>query len=282
MSRWSGPCAMPLLGDEARSQLGVYGRQSSSSAENSRLERGLLPNPLIFNSRISWATRYKPGGDSALLGGDFFDAVELDDGTIRAVIGDVAGHGPDEAALGVALRVAWRALVLAEQPCDITLAALERVLQAERNDNAMFVTFATLCDIEIEPNLQGARIYLAGHPGPLLFDGESVVEAAVTRRSPPLGAVKTPPAWAPNVIDLGTEWTMVAFTDGIVEGRAGRGRARLDTDGLIILAEKAFREADTLAAVANRLVSAAEDANGAPLGDDVALVVLSTAPRWRK
>ena len=32
------------------------------------------------------------------------------------IIGDVMGHGPDEAAIGVHLRVAWRTLVLAEVP----------------------------------------------------------------------------------------------------------------------------------------------------------------------
>jgi serine phosphatase RsbU (regulator of sigma subunit) len=250
-------------------------------AENSRLERGLLPSPLILNPSLSWATRYRPGGLRALLGGDFFDAVELGDGTIRVVIGDVAGHGPDEAALGVALRVAWRALVLAGQPADSALRALERVLEAERNDDGMFVTFATLCDIEIEPGLERAKIYLAGHPAPFLFDGENVFEAAVSRRRPPLGAVKTAGACTPNVVELGSEWTMVAFTDGIFEGRTGQGTDRLDTEGLIRLTEGAFQRGTTLREVASLLVAAAEEANGEPLADDVALVVLSTAARWR-
>ncbi len=58
------------------------------------------------------ASRYSPGRDHALLGGDFFDVVETEDGTVHAVIGDVSGHGAAEAALGVCLRVAWRAAVL--------------------------------------------------------------------------------------------------------------------------------------------------------------------------
>ncbi|MGH9295770.1 MAG: response regulator, partial [Acidimicrobiales bacterium] len=71
--------------------------------ENLRIERGLLPRPLLRTETVRCMTLYRPGGDQALLGGDFFDVVELDDGTIRAMIGDVAGHGPDEAALGVRL-----------------------------------------------------------------------------------------------------------------------------------------------------------------------------------
>lgn len=250
-------------------------------AENARLERGLLPSPLILNTELSWATRYQPGGRRALLGGDFFDAVELADGTVRVVIGDVCGHGPDEAALGVALRVAWRTLVLAEQTPEIALVALERVLRVERNDAPMSVTFATLCDIELAPDLKRAQIRLAGHPGPLLFDGKMVAEAPVAHRSPPLGATSGVGVCVANVIDLEPDWTMLAFTDGLVEARVGRDGDRLDTAGLVRLCEDAFGTANSLGEMADRLIAGAEEANGAPLADDVALVILSTASRWR-
>ena len=72
-------------------------------AEYARLERGLLPVPILNDSSLYHALRYQPGRDQALLGGDFYDLVELSDGTLHALIGDVCGHGPDEAALGVCL-----------------------------------------------------------------------------------------------------------------------------------------------------------------------------------
>ena len=75
------------------------------AAERDRLERGLLPRPLVHDSGLAWASRNRPAGGSLMLGGDFFDAVELEDSRVRVVIGDVCGHGPDEAALGVALRI---------------------------------------------------------------------------------------------------------------------------------------------------------------------------------
>ncbi|HEX7993885.1 MAG TPA: response regulator, partial [Streptosporangiaceae bacterium] len=81
-------------------------------AEYTRLERGLLPVPILNNESLYHTLRYRPGRDQALLGGDFYDLIELSDGTLQALIGDVCGHGPDEAALGVCLRVAWRTLVL--------------------------------------------------------------------------------------------------------------------------------------------------------------------------
>ena len=70
-------------------------------AENSRLERGLIAQPMVDNPGLRWSTRYEAGGRRALLGGDFFDAIEMEDGTIRIVVGDVCGHGPDEAACWV-------------------------------------------------------------------------------------------------------------------------------------------------------------------------------------
>jgi hypothetical protein len=82
-------------------------------AHNVRLERGLVPRPLLSDPDLVWVTRYRPRGGDSLLGGDFFDAVELADGTLRIVIGDVSGHGPDEAAVGVSVRIAWRSLVIA-------------------------------------------------------------------------------------------------------------------------------------------------------------------------
>src|SRR3546814_8090272 len=90
----------------------------------------------------AWASRYRPGAGSAVLGGDFFDTVETEDGSIRMVIGDVSGHGPEEAALGVCLRIAWRTLVLAGRPDDEVLPGLDAVLRAERQADH----FCPVCD----------------------------------------------------------------------------------------------------------------------------------------
>ena len=135
--------------------------------ENARLERGLLPTPLIADRRLAVLTGYRPGRRSAVLGGDFFDAVELPDGSIRAVIGDVSGHSADEAALGACLRIAWRTLTLAGSQTPKLLTTLERMLMHERHDPDIF---ATLCMLDIAPDRRRLRMYLAGHPLPVLVD----------------------------------------------------------------------------------------------------------------
>jgi serine phosphatase RsbU (regulator of sigma subunit) len=244
--------------------------------ENARLERGLLPRPLIASGQLRWATRYQPGGDRALLGGDFFDGIELPDGTVRVVVGDVCGHGPDEAALGVALRVAWRALVLGGVGPDAIMPALERVLETERFEEQIFVT---LCDLTLHPDLSEAQVRLAGHPTPLHFDGASPKEMSVLHRGPPLGVIGDG-SWESNHLDLGSGWTLVLFTDGIIEGRTGRGDERLGPDGLTSMFARLMGDASKLGLVAEQLVREVEAANGEALSDDVALFLLSNAQHW--
>src|SRR5437870_1341192 len=76
-------------------------------AESARLERGLLPKPLMGDAPVTLHPIYRPGRDRALLGGDFYDVVASSPTELHLLIGDVCGHGVDEAPLGVALRVAW-------------------------------------------------------------------------------------------------------------------------------------------------------------------------------
>ncbi len=155
---------------------------------NERIQRGLLPRPLLRSDDLEVATVYRPGGGGDVLGGDFYDAVELEDGTLRAVIGDVCGHGPDEAALGVCLRIAWRTLVVASTLHDRVLPALDDVLVAERQRDE---TFVTVCDISVAPDRRTATVRLAGHPPPLLLGSTPTVWPG-SASGPPLGVLPGP------------------------------------------------------------------------------------------
>jgi serine phosphatase RsbU (regulator of sigma subunit) len=238
-------------------------------AESARMERGLVARPIIENPRFHWAVRYQAGGRRALLGGDFFDAIELEDGTVRVAVGDICGHGADEAALGVALRVAWRALVLSGADPGRTLHAVERVLRSERESDE---TFATMCDLEFDPSARYLRMRLAGHPSPLVVGQDDVLDIRPGQRGPLLG-VFDEPRWPATEVDLGEEWTLVVYTDGIVEGHDSDGTERFDSVGLARAATLAGPT--TPRRLADALVDAAELANGEPLTDDVALVILS-------
>jgi CheY-like chemotaxis protein len=213
--------------------------------ENVRLERGLLPTPLLTNPDIHIAVRYEPGGDRRLLGGDFYDTVEGADGTLHVVIGDVCGHGPDEAALGVNLRIAWRAMVLSGADDAQLLPTMSRLLVHERDRTGVFATLALLT---IDPDLRRARLRLAGHPPPLLVPpDEAARPLPVDKLGRPIGVVLDDD-WEVLDVELPSRWALLLYTDGLVEGRpheeptalepAAHGDGVLDTEGLLTVLDE--------------------------------------------
>lgn len=243
--------------------------------ENVRLERGLLPQALLRDPRIALSATYRPGRRRSLLGGDFYDAVELDDGTLHVVIGDVSGHGPDEAALGVCLRVAWRTLMLAQSPPDEALPLLQEVLLHERHAPAIF---ATMCMLSVAPDRASAELRVAGHPPPVLVDGDGLRAIAAEHISPPLGFA-APDDWRGNLLRFAGDWAFLLYTDGLIDGRIGAGSERLGEERLVELLEQhvdgdVARLVDA-SPLLDELVTEVERMHGGDLTDDVAMVVVA-------
>lgn len=199
--------------------------------ENALLERGLLPSPLLLEEPgVDIVTRYRPSREDALLCGDFYDVVQTQDRVVHVLIGDVAGHGPHEAALGAALRIAFRALTLAGVHGVEVLRQLERVLQSERTGTGIF---ATVLSLEISPGAAGVTAVRAGHPGMLLHsdDGVQWIEPPA---GPALGLGNDD--WPRHELELPPGVGLLLLTDGLFEGYSGHGRRRLGEDGLLALA----------------------------------------------
>ncbi|OLT24740.1 serine/threonine protein phosphatase [Actinomadura sp. CNU-125] len=238
--------------------------------ENARLERGLLPVPILTDGSVRHHTRYRPGRDRALLGGDFHDTVETADGTVHAVIGDVSGHGADEASLGVRLRMAWRTLVLAGHQGQRLLETLDAVLEHERWGDEIFTT---VCMLTIAPDRRTARVHRAGHPRPLLFGPDGVRALPEHPRGPALGLVPGL-EWPALDVELGDAWGLFLYTDGLIEGCVGDGGERLDLEGLLELAAAAHARGDRGEALIDGLAAEAERLNGDVLPDDLAVLLL--------
>lgn len=237
---------------------------------NARIQRGLLPRPLLRSEGLEVATVYRPGGGGDVLGGDFYDAVELEDGTLRAVIGDVCGHGPDEAALGVCLRIAWRTLVVAGTAHERVLPALDDLLVAERQHDE---TFVTVCDLTVRPDRRAASVRVAGHPAPLVLRPAPTVWPEVSS-GPPLGVVPGE-TWAEVVTELAGPWALLLYTDGLIEGRFRQGSERLGIDGLAAHLRENGLEAHGWEAGLESTLAWVERQHGGPLPDDVAVMLLA-------
>ncbi|MEU8674304.1 fused response regulator/phosphatase [Streptomyces sp. NPDC048560] len=240
--------------------------------ENARLERGLLPTPLLQGSDLSFASRYRPGRSRALLGGDFYDTVRTPDGTVHAMIGDVCGHGPDEAALGVELRIAWRALTLAGLCGDELLSTLQQVLEHERESEEIF---ATLCTVDISPDGRRAGLCLAGHPAPLIArQGRAAHLLPYEDGGPALGLLPRA-RWPRRQVELGGSWSLMMYTDGLIEGRVGpTGTQRLGQDGMVAMINRQLEQGLTGEALLEAAVTQVQSLNGGELTDDVAVLLL--------
>ncbi|MGW1125449.1 PP2C family protein-serine/threonine phosphatase [Streptomyces sp. NPDC002526] len=239
--------------------------------ENARLERGLLPTPLLDGSDLRFAARYRPGRSRALLGGDFYDTVRTPDGTVHAMIGDVCGHGPDEAALGVELRIAWRALTLAGLCGDELLSTLQEVLEHERESEEIF---ATLCTVDIAPDGRRAGLCLAGHPAPLIArHGRAAQLLPYEDGGPALGLLPRA-RWPRRQVELGGAWSLMMYTDGLIEGRVGDGTQRLGQDGMVAMINRQLAEGLTGEELLEAAVTQVRELNGGELTDDVAVLLL--------
>ncbi|MFI5803329.1 PP2C family protein-serine/threonine phosphatase [Streptomyces sp. NPDC051561] len=238
--------------------------------ENARLELGLLPVPLMRGTGFEVNARYDPGREQGLLSGDFYDVVQTADGTVHAVIGDVSGHGATEAALGVCLRVAWRAAVLSGCTGSAQLRLLEEIMAAERSAQQVF---ATLTSLVFPPDRSSVRVVRAGHPG-LLVRGPS----GTTWYDPPggmaLGIAPGTGSWPETDLPLEPGTGIVAFTDGLFEGLTGP-RTRLGENGLLALARQyeALPALEFVQALVQAATAAAAPHGG--LADDIAVLHLA-------
>jgi len=264
-------------------------RSEIRAAETARLERALLPKPLVQDAKVSVMVGYLPGG-GGLLGGDFFDTVERPDGSVLSVIGDVAGHGPDEAALGATLRTAWRTLVMTDTAPDRVMPQLERVLRTERPRPE---TFVTLCQVVVSPERDGVDVYLAGHLPPMLLTGP--VGAVVCDVLPPTGrgralGIPVEGGWRRQHVALDGPFAVLLYTDGLIEAEVGHdtglgvqlparhGVPRLGSSGLHALVQDEL-DRDGIEGVVERVLRRVRDLHGGPLNDDAAMLIVGWTGR---
>ena len=216
-----------LRADEARRELEVARLHAE---ENARLERGLLPAPLVNDPSISCSTRTTARAAGARCsGGDFYDAVQTADGTVHAVIGDVSGHGPDAAALGVspADRVAH---ARDRRPRDGSAAADAAGRPRSRAPLLVDVHDALHGDDRARPASAHAP---ARRPSAAAADHAPTASSRWSRRrASRRWASSTMPAGRAYEHTLPEQWSLLLYTDGLIEGRTGVGNARLGGEGL--------------------------------------------------
>ncbi len=221
------------------------------------LQRALLPQQLPSVPGVQLAARYRPLVTS--VGGDFYDAVALPDGTIGIAIGDVTGKGLRAAAAMGRLRSALHAYALDSPSPGAVLRRLDRFAAA---DGAI----ATALYLVLNPETGRVTLASAGHLPPLLIEGDSARYLELgPALSPPLGLAVD--RRRELDLDLPRGCALVLYTDGLIE------RTRNVDEGLPALRDAASRSVgESLDALCEHVLAAL--APSSRYRDDVALLAL--------
>ncbi|MFE6842433.1 PP2C family protein-serine/threonine phosphatase [Streptomyces sp. NPDC057686] len=239
---------------------------------------------------VRCAGLYRAAQRGTLVGGDLYD-VRVGPYGVRALVGDVQGHGLAAVGTVAALLGAFREGVLDDPELADVAARLDRRLLADTAGAAGVVTeaagsvgsagsadtvaavehpelFATALLLEFPPGLDLVRIVSCGHPPVLLLRASTVSEVAVDPGPPlGLGLAGADLAVVADVPLLPGDRLLV-HTDGVTEARDAAGDFYPLATRIPALAKD---PAELVEAVWQDLVAFTD---GGPR-DDVALLVLS-------
>jgi serine phosphatase RsbU (regulator of sigma subunit) len=225
------------------------------------MQRSLLPREQPQSGGLDVGAVYASSARMDV-GGDVYDFVELADGRLAVVLGDVTGHGIDAAADMAMAKFVFRSLAREHsEPSEFLAAANEIVL--EEIGDGKFITMLYVTADGRDGELACAS---AGHPSPRIVRAGAVEPLGV--RGLALG-IAGDQVYEAERVTLEPGDAAVLFTDGLLEARRDGelyGEERLDDS----LARHALLPAEELA------VALVEDcrAFGGELADDCAVVVL--------
>jgi len=226
------------------------------------LQEAIAQRPLPTIPTLRFSATYVPATDESMVGGDWYDALELPNNRVLFAIGDVTGHGIEAA---VTMNRARQSLISSALLGGDPGAVLRRVNEELYAQRAPLVTavagFADAGTYEF--------VYAtAGHPPPLLIE-PGRRPRLLDCGSLPLGAL------------AGTEYklyrtqsvpgaTLVLYTDGAVE----HSRNVLEGEELLIEAAAGAAQQDEVdtASFIHATIFA-----GRPAGDDVAILTIAFA-----
>jgi GAF domain-containing protein len=258
------------------------GRRAGVAIENARLygqtqdvalqlQRAVLPEGIDTIARWEVAAHYAPGGRVGV-GGDFYDAVPLPDGSLALAIGDVMGHGVAAAAAMAQIRAATRAF-LSLDPDPATVVGHLDTMFARLEITQLVTMFYAVADLAA-----GTLSFTnAGHYPALVVAADAEPVSLATPPRLPLGAggdERTTTTVAFSGADV-----LVLFTDGLVERRGevvDRGMERL-TKAAPQLLRGSLK--DTTAALVSGLSRNGADAADSCVDSDDDVTVLTVRRR---
>ncbi len=212
----------------------------------------------------------------ARLGGDLYEVIATEHG-VRAVIGDVRGHGIGAVRTVAAVLGSFREAAHDEPGLDGVLRRLERAMARHLRERATAESdpvaaeeFVTVLLMEILPDGE-VRALNCGHPWPYRLTGARAEPLAPVEPLPPLGPFPLPAELTVATCGhLLPGDALVLHTDGLEEARDSEGRFFPLQDVLTGVARTRPAPGSVLRTVLTALLRHSAD----PPKDDVALLVL--------
>jgi serine phosphatase RsbU (regulator of sigma subunit) len=225
------------------------------------LQHALLPSRLAQIPGVQTSGRYAAGELGVDVGGDWYDVIDLGEGRLLLVIGDVTGRGLPAAATMARLRFAIQAYARESHDPAVILTKLSRLVSVAEDGQ-----LATILCAMIDVDGRTISVASAGHLPPLLLhDGDGQFVESPT--GVPIGV--EPVLYQAVTVSAPPAATLIAFTDGLVEQRGEHLDQSLDR-----LRGTASGREGSLPELLRTLVF---DLQGGSAEDDIAIVGL----RWK-
>lgn len=186
----------------------AHQRQRDAGDALNSLQRTLQPPGLPVHPvvRVDACCAVADAGQTA--GGDWLDAVILDDGHLALVAGDVVGDSLAAAVTALQLRAVLRELLTGGADLDAALKRVDRYARGQRGTEA-----TTMCAVVLDPTSGSLRYVTCGHPPPLVADGTGACRYLPTSGAQPLG---TSGVLTVRDENLALGETLVLYTDGLI------------------------------------------------------------------
>ena len=198
------------LAEAVASDRGVRYVQQRGIAQT--LQRSLLPPELPSFPGVEVATRYVAGVEHLDVGGDWHDAIRIDDDHLFVTVGDVAGRGLRAATVMATVRHAIRAYAVQGDDPGTVLRKLGDVVDVVRDG-----CFATVLCAVLDVPRRLVTVASAGHLPPLVVDRGGARFLVLPVNTPVGVASIRSPQSVTYTLSSGT--TLVFYTDGLVERR---------------------------------------------------------------
>jgi serine phosphatase RsbU (regulator of sigma subunit) len=236
-------------------------QQQKAFAET--IQRALLPRRRPRIQGLELGAVYEAAA-RVDVGGDLYDFLELGDGRLAVVLGDVTGHGVDATADMAMAKFVFRSLAREHsRPSDFLAHANEVITEEVELGKFITMTYITL---DAGGELACAS---AGHPAPRIVLPDGRVEL-LGSRGLALG-IDPQQHYSETRVALVPGASVVLYTDGVTEARAGSGHELYGDERLDAL----LREHRGLPAqeLADAVLAGCRAFAGGELGDDCAVVV---------